>query len=584
MRFYTIFLILIALGFSSLVSAQDAGKLSHRLEKILKSQSSDETALAWVYFTDKGTDLNLKLEQTEQSLIPRAYQRRLRNRGANNLVDFYDIPVEASYVARVKERVQRLRHKSRWLNAVSVEATKAQIEQLAGLPFVKKIDWVFTATKPLPDLETVPPEDLPTPPIEGTHSLDYGSSLNQNLQINVVALHDLGYDGSGVTIANLDAGFNNLQHESLQHLNILAAWDFVNGDSIVSDEPGQMGSGNHGTLTLSAQGGFKEGELIGPAYGANYLLAKTENTDWERHIEEDHWVAGAEWADSLGADVISSSLGYRDGFTNGEFDYTWQDMDGNTTIVVQGADIAASRGIIVVTSAGNEGSAFPPENTIVSPTDGDSVLSVGAVSANGNRTSFSSMGPTADGRIKPDVMALGSSTYCASPYSPTGYTTASGTSLSCPLAAGAAALILQANPNATNMDVINAMHNTASNAANPNNQMGWGIVNAYDAAFAVTGLGDDPKPRIAEQIKLYPAYPNPFNPSTTIRYSLPERTEVSLAVYNLLGQEIARLTAGVQTAGEHQVVWNAEGMPSGLYYVVLKSRNQKQVQKAVLIK
>ncbi len=378
----------------------------------------------------------------------------------------------------------------------------------------------------------------------------------------------------------LDAGFNNLQHEAFQQLTVLHTWDFVNNDSVVSDEPGQMGSGNHGTYTLSTLAGFKEGQLIGPAFGAGFLLAKTENTDSERHIEEDNWVAGAEWADSLGADIISSSLGYLD-FDAGEGDYTWEDMDGNTTIVTIGADIAASRGILVVNSAGNEGSATPPQNTLVAPADGDSVLAVGAVTSGGLRAPFSSMGPTADGRIKPDVMARGVATYCASPNQPNEYVTVSGTSLSCPLVAGAAALVLQASPGITNMQIIDALHQTASQANTPDNQYGWGIINAYEAATLFSGLPDEDN--FPTTLELYPVYPNPFNSTTTIRFFLPETSNFRVDIFNLRGQRVTTLREGVKN-GFDIFRWDASAYSSGIYFIVLSANGRQKAQKAVLVK
>ncbi|HFE63585.1 MAG TPA: hypothetical protein ENK14_04115, partial [Caldithrix sp.] len=352
---------------STAVSGQD--KIAPRLAEKLTTATENEILPVWVFFTDKGQNRQAQLDRVEQNLLSHARARRLRNRPADRLVDFYDIPVPADYVRTVARKVVRIRHKSRWLNAVSVEATAAQIGELKNLSFVKKLDIIHRFKGPEIPVEN-PVGAAPFFSGKGTHSLNYGPSFTQVNQINVPALHDLGYDASGVIICMLDAGFNNLQHQALAPLNILHTWDFVNGDSIVWDEAGQMGSGNHGTATLGTIAGFAPGHLIGPAYGASFLLAKTENTDWERHIEEDDWVAGAEWGDSLGADVISSSLGYRD-FDPGQTSYTWQDMDGNTTIVVKGADIAASRGIIVVNSAGNEGSSTPSNpNTLVSPSDG----------------------------------------------------------------------------------------------------------------------------------------------------------------------------------------------------------------------
>ncbi|MDH3216715.1 MAG: S8 family serine peptidase, partial [Candidatus Krumholzibacteria bacterium] len=349
--------------------AQAPDKVSPALRRVLSRANGDDPLKTWVFFSDKGDRLSEKLAEAERNLTPRARARRARNRGADNLVDTYDIPVDPGYVAQVSRRAVRLRHTSRWLNAVSIDVEVGAVDAIAALPFVRKMDVVRASRAPLPEPDEAPTGPAP-PRAPSDFLLDYGNSLTQNNQINVPPLHDQGYNGSGVTICMMDAGFNNLQHVALQGLDILVTHDFVNGDSIVSDQAGQMGTGNHGTWTLSAIGGYAPGQLIGPAWGATYILAKTENTSWERHIEEDDWVAAAEWADVLGADIISSSVGYSIGFTDGESDYAWTDMDGNTTIVTIGADIAASRGILVVNSAGNEGPVASPANTLIGPSDG----------------------------------------------------------------------------------------------------------------------------------------------------------------------------------------------------------------------
>lgn len=269
-------------------------------------------------------------------------------------------------------------------------------------------------------------ESISTEQPNNLTGFNYGSSLTQNQQINVVAVHNTGNYGQGVRICLMDAGFNRLSHEVFQNMNIIATWDFVNHRPYVGDGQGGMGEGSHGTQTLSTIGGFKEGQLIGPAFGATYILAKTENTESETPIEMDNWIAALEWADSIGVDVTSTSLGYL------EFDppypsYNWTHMDGNTVPITIAADLAVKRGIVVVNSAGNEG-FNSTRNTLVAPADGDSVIAVGAVTSSGTRSYFSSVGNTVDGRIKPDVMAMGSGVRVASSTSDNGYTSSSGTS------------------------------------------------------------------------------------------------------------------------------------------------------------
>ncbi len=466
------------LGTSVLFQKDD--KISPRF---LEEITADETGrfTAWVYFRDKGPDKSQRIEEVKAGLNLKSIKRRLRQ-GLNELVDEYDVPAYGAYVEAIKKEAAAVRHVSRWLNAVSIEASGRALKRIAGLPFVLRIERVkvYSFREPVSPPQVKP--GVPSAEAEA-HILDYGPSLTQVLQMNVPVLHDMGYFGRGVLICMLDSGFNNLQHEALGHLNILATWDFVNGDPVVSDEAGQMGNGNHGTNTLSVIAGYRPGRLIGPAFGASFILGKTENTEWERHIEEDHWIAGAEWADALGADIISSSLGYRDQFTSGDMNYSSEDLDGNTTIVAHGANIAAAKGILIVNSAGNEGASSPPENSLVSPSDSPWVVAVGAVNEQGIRVGFSSTGPTADGRIKPDVMAQGSSVYSAGPGAADEYEYVSGTSFSCPLTAGAAALILEINPTWTNQDIMNAIKQTAGRGDHPDNLYGRGVLNALEAAF-----------------------------------------------------------------------------------------------------
>jgi subtilisin family serine protease len=263
-------------------------------------------------------------------------------------------------------------------------------------------------------------------------------------------------------------------------------------------------------------------------------------------------------------------------------------MDGNTTIVTIGADIAAGHGILIVNSAGNAGLVAEPANTLIGPADGDSVLAVGAVDGTGTRVSFSSVGPTADSRIKPDVMAMGASVRVASPSNPSAYYYSSGTSFSCPLTAGAAALLLEANPSLTNMQIIDALRSTASQSGSPDRLMGYGIVDAA-AAAAMTATGVAVTPRAGDGAVLYPAFPNPFNPTTTIRYDLTRGGRVSLTVYDVLGRRVARLVDERQEAGPHAAVWDGAGdagerVASGVYVYRLVAGDVERSRKMVLLK
>jgi subtilisin family serine protease len=263
----------------------------------------------------------------------------------------------------------------------------------------------------------------------------------------------------------------------------------------------------------------------------------------------------------------------------------WQQMDGATAFITIGADIAASRGILIVNAAGNAGFTSEPANTLGAPADGDMVLTVGATDSGGTRAGFSSVGNASDGRIKPDVMAMGQSVYTINSFDPF-YVTTSGTSLSCPLVAGAAALILEARPLASNVMIMNALRQTATNAGAPNRLYGWGVIDALAARNAiVTGVGDTPASRPASLV----AYPNPFNPATTIEYETAAAGRVTLVAYDAAGRRVAVLVDEEQSAGMHSVRWSAidtdgNALSSGVYLITLTSGSVRASRKVVLLK
>lgn len=447
-----------------------------RLEAMVAAARSDEPHLVWVYLRDKG-DASARLGEAQALLSARARERR-EKRGTGALVRFEDIPPLSDYVEAIRKRVIHVRHVSRWFNAVSVEATGRQLEELARLPFVDALDAVRRYPKGVDELVLPMGHSRSLREAPSGLDLDYGNSFGQLEQIGVPAMHALGLDGEGVIIAVFDTGFKKLGHEAFSHLDILARWDFVNGDSAVGNNQ-DAGDGGHGAFALSVIGGYSEGELIGPAHRATYLLAKTENTESETPAEEDNWVAAVEWAEAWGADVITSSLGYL------SFDppfpgYSFEDMDGETAVTTRAAHMAAERGIVVVTSAGN-GGFVADRNTLGAPADGKLVLSIGAVDAFGARADFSSVGRTADGRIKPDVMAQGVLVKGIDTSTQNQYALSSGTSFSCPLAAGVVALLLQAHPDWNVMRVRRALRSTANSAASPTRLVGWGILDGVAA-------------------------------------------------------------------------------------------------------
>jgi len=463
-------------------------KVSKNLSFIMKDLKNNEKTLIWISFRDKGENVSSLLSFPERLVTQRSLDRRKKVKPLNALVDFSDIPLNPEYTEGIKNTGLEIKNKSKWFNRVSCMATRMQIEQLVNLDFVNRIDLVKTFRKSTDNIEfrnnPSPEEDNSGTPNEVSYQLNYGSSLTQMNIINAPMAHDSGYKGQGVLIALLDAGVDNLSHPAFDSIRArgVRTYDFVNHDTIIADQSGQMGQGWHGTMTLSLVGGYRPGSLISPAFRSLYILAKTENTDSETPLEEDNWIAAAEWADSLGADIITSSLGYigMDGGSSHSYDWTW--MNGDSCVITIGADLAVNKGIVVCNSAGNEG-YNSTHNTLGAPSDGDSVICVGSInSPSKSRSSFSSVGLTVDGRIKPDVCAMGANNYVAGTGAGnTGYTSGSGTSFSCPMTAGAVAVILSTNPNLTPMQVLQILRQTADSSATPNRLRGWGLINTWEA-------------------------------------------------------------------------------------------------------
>ncbi len=467
---------------SDLASPLQRPKIGSRLQVVLNGKTPGESIDVWLFFTDKGVfddgAYRRAIEYQRKELNPHARFRRLKVRDRENLVDLADLPLHRPYIQEVLDTGVTLRAQSRWLNAISVRARGDQISRLRQFPFISSLRLVAGGRRRELVFQEVGPVG---PSISRRLVLDYGPSYAQLYQIAVPQFHqwleenDLGSPGEDVRICLLDTGFD-LAHETLQHVNIIAERDFINDDDVVVDETGDPpGQDSHGTVVLSLIGGYCPGQLIGPAFGASFLLGKTEDISSEQPIEEDYWVEGIEWAEGLGADVVSSSLGYMDW-------YEYEDMDGSTAVTTVAADLAASRGVVVVTAAGNEGNSY--WRYIIAPADGEQVIAVGAVDTTGTRADFSSLGPTYDGRIKPDVMACGQNTYVANPDDPHGYYRSVGTSLSTPLTAGVAALLLQADSTMTPNQVADALRNTAYRALDPNNSSGWGVIDAQVARQA----------------------------------------------------------------------------------------------------
>jgi serine protease AprX len=442
--------------------------------------AQENKALVWVFFTDKGIYNESQFQAAKRAhsdfFTARAAARRAKS-GVTEL-KFTDLPVIDDYVNGVAARGAELRHVSRWLNAASFKIAIDDLDKIGVLPFVSRIQPVaiYHNDYSPPD---IPEKQMQQETAQGDHVLSYGGCYAQLRQIDVPICHDSGYYGQGVVISVFDSGFRKSHVAFAQAYaegRVLAEWDFVFNDGNVANQGGETSAWDHGTSTWSICGGQYAGKLYGPSYGASFILCKTEDIRSETQVEEDNWEAAMEWVDSIGTDIITSSLSYTDW-------YTYEDYDGNTCVTTIAADIAAANGIIVCNSAGNYG---PNLHTIGAPADADSIMAVGSVNIYGDISEFSSKGPTYDGRIKPEVCALGENNYRAIASSDLQFGTgASGTSFSCPLVAGAAGVVLSAHPDWTNMQVRQALMKTADRGYSPNHSYGWGIIDTWAAIHYV---------------------------------------------------------------------------------------------------
>jgi serine protease AprX len=474
------------------VRPRESPVIEKHLQEYLK-QSPPDPVPVWIYFTDKqiyNENQYCYVLQSNQTIISeKALQRRTKMK-PKELISFDDIPPSQFYVEQLSANSFQIRHSSRWMNAVSGFIPAANIPIIAALPFIRQITLLpytrhFSQTKPTESSNHILLQD----------TLDYGASAAQLEQIHVPELFELGYKGQGIIIGVLDTGFN-LEHEALRHIDKIAEYDFIFNDGITQNEPADIRTQDyHGTRVLSVIGGEKSGSLYGPAFNAAYLLAKTEDMRSETPIEEDNWVAAVEWTEAQGVDVISTSLGYYDW-------YTYQNMDGRTAVTTRMAAKAAAQGIVVCVAAGNERSTA--WYYIGAPADADSIVTVGAVDIQGQITYFSSSGPTFDGRIKPEVVACGLHVTMVSNSCDSCYTTDSGTSFSTPLVAGVAALLLQAHPKWTPVQVREALMMTADRHENPDNLYGWGLVNAL-AALHYQQKGDVTGDDIVNELDVFAA-------------------------------------------------------------------------------
>ena len=610
-----VYAIIVIILFTAASPAKSNPDQHLKISPSIRFHTPSETLKVWVLFADKGfstaSDQRRAIDQYQSQMSNRAkYRRELR--AHLRRPDFTDLPIESRYIEAVLQLGGKLRSKSRWLNGVGLEATAQEIREIARLSFVRAVDPIHQHTM----FFEVPTSDSFSPSAPSfAKVLDYGNAKTQITQIQADFLHQENFFGENIVIGLLDTGFN-LEHTALERVDVIAQHDFINDDVNTADEVDQddPDQDNHGSVVLGILAGDAPGQLIGVAPRARYLLGKTESVSqngvvFERQIEEDWWVEGLEWLEEMGADVVSSSLGYFDW-------YRFADLDGKTSKVTIAANLAVQKGMPVVIAAGNLGAqpisdAFGLPGRIIPPADGFDVLAIGAVDRDGQVLPFSSRGPTFDGRIKPDLMAMGAGVTSINTTTREGFSSDHlGTSSATPLAAGAVALLMEAFPLATVQDIVNTLRMTASQSDKPDNIAGYGVIRAraaYDRLldqFGHTGL---PKPVAVQPVsdllpttlgklkqgELFQNYPNPFNPETWIPFKLASAGEVIIQIYNLDGRlvnilELGRLPAGDYSAKHRAAYWNgrnfdSERAASGTYFYVLEFQGETDTRKMILL-
>jgi serine protease AprX len=552
MRSYTFLVALIMALFSGVVNAQIAPDAYY------------------VQFTDKANS-PYSVNNPEAFLTQRAIDRRV-NQGI--IITEHDLPVNPSYLDGVAALGPEMLFPTKWLNGVTIKTTsQAVLDAINDLPYVVSIRSFQEGELPA---ETEPKtffanefiSNIGLPVTKSLSSLDYGSGFDQIDQINGIPLHEEGYLGEGMVIALLDGGYSNTDvHPAFDSIwingQILGTKDFTQpGGNVFSQS-------SHGTAVLSTIASNVPGQLIGTAPKADFWLLRPEYVATENLIEEYNWVSAAEFADSVGADVINSSLGYIN-FDMPQHNHSYDQMDGNTTIVTIGADMAASKGILVVNSAGNSGgnSQFP---YMGAPADGFDVFSIGAVDVNGDRASFSSIGPTYDGRIKPDVMARGAQTALATGSDDFG--SGSGTSFSSPVLAGMATSLWQANPTFTNLEVKAAIMQSSNRAHNPDIYYGHGIPNFAVANWILTSLSD-----VGEEGHKYISIrPNPFGDQLAV--TVLDTAVNKVVLRDAQGKLLLTLENKYSLAADLESILPT--LKQGLYLLQLFTKDSQQTLKIV---
>lgn len=548
----------------------------------LTSGSGVYCANKYVVFLKDKNNNPYSLSNPQAFLSQRAIDRRSR---FNIPLDEKDLPVTPSYIAQIIAAGAVVEYPLKWINAVAISAASAGIlNAVAALPCV---DHIIPGNKApyhaghaesgIHQVAAIPPYTIGLPISaavpKSTATLNYGSAWNQVSMIGLHHLHDLGFTGQGIMIAILDAGFWDVEQGSAfaylwQHNLIAGTRDFATpGGNVFQNH-------THGASVLSVLGANLPGQIIGTAPDATYWLIRTENA-WggEYLLEEYNWQAGAELADSVGADIMTTSLGYTT-FDSSVYNHSYSDLDGNTTPMAIASDLAASRGILVINSQGNLGES--PWYHLSTPADGDSVFSVGAVNESGMYQEYSGKGPTADGQIKPDVCAQGTNT--AIIYGNGVLTVGTGTSFATPIISGAMACLWQSVPAVSAGDIRTAVRQTASNASLPDNKSGWGIPDMMAARASLIALHDHPSPNI--KTPRFSLNKNPFESTVVLRIEGEVNQPVSVEIFSSSGALLYQSKISHDTYSQLELSV-FQGLPSGCYLIRLSDSTHSTTLRAI---
>ncbi|MDN3492475.1 S8 family serine peptidase [Winogradskyella bathintestinalis] len=514
---------------------------------------------AWVYLTDK-PNVTASIANPISILSQKAIDRKQNH---NVAIDERDVPVNESYISDLKNQSGIVvMAKSKWFNAIHVRGLEADISALINLDYVEYIDFANNNLNILSrGIANINKNHIE----EETITFTYGETLNQVEMINADNLHDADYTGEGITIAVMDSGFPNVDTMgAFQRLrnnnNLLNGYDFVDRTTDVYAFTGS----SHGTKVLSTMAGFVENQFVGTAPDAAYYLFRTEDSSAENPVEESYWVEAAERADSLGVDIINTSLGYTV-FDNPNYNYTPADMNGQVAFITKGASIAAEKGILVVVSAGNSGSSS--WQTVGAPADSPNVLSIAAVDADENYVAFSSQGSDAQvGYVKPDVAAKGGATSVVNQLN--NIVQNNGTSFSAPVMCGGIASLWQAIPEASPTDIMDFVRQSASQFTTPDYFLGYGIP---DLDLARTMALSIPEVLIED----FNIQPNPVRHELNL--SIPSSVHrAEIVIYNQLGQLILN-----QTITEQSNIINVLDLAPGLYLLKISANKYSRTFKFI---